>query len=156
MVRRRRIGDEALAPSGHGAGTIELGRRRGEVVRRSTGVRVPFYRVRRGRGGREWRAAAVIGAFMAAVTRVMGGELRLIEVGGVKGGDRCSSMAWKKGASMAQRRRERRRRRYRLSEGGRKGKRGHGLPGCSRPKRLDGPTGHWANWAESLRKFLFE
>jgi hypothetical protein len=55
-ARRRRTGDEASTPSSHGAGTIEEGRRRGEVVWCSTGVRVPFYRVRRGRaagnGGR--------------------------------------------------------------------------------------------------------
>jgi hypothetical protein len=31
-----------------------------------------------------------------------------------------------------------------------------GLPGCSGPKRLDGPAGPWADWAESFRKFLFE
>jgi hypothetical protein len=57
MARRRRTGDEALAPSGHDAGTIEEGRRRGEGVRCSTEVRVPFYRVGReagavGNGGR--------------------------------------------------------------------------------------------------------
>jgi hypothetical protein len=51
-ARRRRTGDEALAPSGHGAGTIEEGRRQGEGVRCSTGVRVPFYGV-----GREVGAA---------------------------------------------------------------------------------------------------
>jgi hypothetical protein len=96
-ARRRRTGDEASTPSSHGAGTIEEGRRRGEVVWCSTGVRVPFYRVRRGAGGREWRAAAVIGAFMAAIIGVKGGELWSIEEGGVKGGDRCSSMARKKG-----------------------------------------------------------
>jgi hypothetical protein len=33
---------------------------------------VPFYRVER-EGGQEWQAAAVIGAFMAAVTRSEGG-----------------------------------------------------------------------------------
>jgi hypothetical protein len=49
-VRWRRTGDEASAPSGHGAGTIEEGRRRGEGMRCSTGVRVPFYRVGRGAG----------------------------------------------------------------------------------------------------------
>jgi hypothetical protein len=57
-ARRRRTGDEVLAPGDHGAGTIEEGRRRGEGVRCSTGVRVPFYRVRReagvaGNGGRQ-------------------------------------------------------------------------------------------------------
>jgi hypothetical protein len=60
-ARRRRIGDEASAPSGHGARMIEEGRRQGEVVRCSTAVRVPFYMVGRGWGGREWRAAVVIG-----------------------------------------------------------------------------------------------
>jgi hypothetical protein len=49
-TRRRRTGNEASAPSGHGAGTIEEGRRRGEVVRCSTRVRVPFYRVGRAVG----------------------------------------------------------------------------------------------------------
>jgi hypothetical protein len=49
-ARRRHTTDEASAPSGHGAGTIEEGRRRGEVVRCSTGVRVPFYMVGRGAG----------------------------------------------------------------------------------------------------------
>jgi hypothetical protein len=49
-ARRQHTGDEASAPSGHGAGTIEEGRRQGEVVRCSTGVRVPFYRVGRGGG----------------------------------------------------------------------------------------------------------
>jgi hypothetical protein len=58
-ARRRRTGDEASAPSGHGTGTVEEGRKRGEGVRGSTGVRVPFYRVGReagaaGNGGR-WR-----------------------------------------------------------------------------------------------------
>jgi hypothetical protein len=59
MARRRHTGDEASAPSSHGAGTIEEGRRRGEGVRCSTGVRVPFYRVGREagvarNGGQRW------------------------------------------------------------------------------------------------------
>jgi hypothetical protein len=49
-TRRRRTSDDASAPSGHGAGMIEEGWRRGEGVRCSTGVRVPFYRVGRGAG----------------------------------------------------------------------------------------------------------
>jgi hypothetical protein len=67
-VRRWHIGGGASTPSGHGAGTIEEGRRRGEGVRCSTGVWVPFYRVRWEAG-----AAAVIGAFMATVIRSEGG-----------------------------------------------------------------------------------
>jgi hypothetical protein len=42
------MGDEATAPSGHDTCSIEEGRRRGEGVRCSTVVRVPFYRVGRG------------------------------------------------------------------------------------------------------------
>jgi hypothetical protein len=49
-ARRRRTDDEASALGSHVAGMIEEGRRRGEVVRCSTGVRVPFYRVGRGAG----------------------------------------------------------------------------------------------------------
>jgi hypothetical protein len=50
MVRRWCTGDGASAPSDHGAGTIEEGRSRGEGVRCSTGVWVPFYRVGREAG----------------------------------------------------------------------------------------------------------
>jgi hypothetical protein len=58
-----------------------------------------------GGGGQEWRAAVIIGAFMAAITGVKWRELL--------GGDRCSSMARKKegAASMAWRRWRRKRRR---------------------------------------------
>jgi hypothetical protein len=51
MVSRWRTGGGASAPSGYGASANEGGRR-GEGVRCSTGVWVPFYRV-----GREARAA---------------------------------------------------------------------------------------------------
>jgi hypothetical protein len=61
-VRRRRTGDEASAPSDHGTGMIDEGRRRGEGVRFSTGVRLPFYMVGRlagwpgmAGGGGNWR-----------------------------------------------------------------------------------------------------
>jgi hypothetical protein len=97
-ARRRRTDDEASAPSSHGAGMIEEGRRRGEGVRFSTGVRLPFYRVGRGAGrpgmvggGGNWRLHGYHNRSEE------GGRLRPIEEGGVKGGgDRCSSMARKK------------------------------------------------------------
>jgi hypothetical protein len=50
MARRRRTDGGALVPSGHGAGAIEEGRRRGEGVRCPTGVWGSFYRVRREAG----------------------------------------------------------------------------------------------------------
>jgi hypothetical protein len=148
---RRRTGDEALAPSDHGAGTIEEGRRRGEVVRCSTGVRVPFYRVGKGAGrpgmaggGGNWRlhGCHYWNEGGVSYSRLKRGELRVgrpLRLHGME----------ERGASMARRWRERRRRHCRLGEGGRKGKGGHGLPGCSGPKRPDGPAGHWADWAKS-------
>jgi hypothetical protein len=45
-ARRRRTNSGASVPSGHGAGAIEEGRRRGEGVRCFTGVWGSFYRVR--------------------------------------------------------------------------------------------------------------
>jgi hypothetical protein len=58
-VAMRRTGDEALATSSHGAGTIEEGRRGGEGVTCSIRVRVPFYRVGReagaARNGGRWQ-----------------------------------------------------------------------------------------------------
>jgi hypothetical protein len=59
MARRWHTGDGALTLSGYGAGVIEDERRRGEGVRCSTRVSVPFYRLGReagavGNGGR-WR-----------------------------------------------------------------------------------------------------
>jgi hypothetical protein len=53
MVRRWRTGSGASATSGHGVSMIEEGRRRGEGVRCSTGVWVPFYRVGREAGAAE-------------------------------------------------------------------------------------------------------
>jgi hypothetical protein len=44
-ARRRRTDSGASVPSGHGAGAIEEGRRRGEGVRCFTGVWGSFYRV---------------------------------------------------------------------------------------------------------------
>jgi hypothetical protein len=82
-TRRRRTGDKASFPSSHGAGTIEEGRRRGEVVRCSTGVRVPFYRVGRG-AGRPGMAGGG-GNWCLHGYRYWseeGGELWLIEEGG--------------------------------------------------------------------------
>jgi hypothetical protein len=56
---------------------------------------VPFYRVER-EGGQEWQAAAVIGAFMAAVTRSEGGgnygRLKMGELLG--GGGATVGAAW--------------------------------------------------------------
>jgi hypothetical protein len=49
-ARRRRTDGGASVPSGHGAGVIEEGRRRGEGVRCSTGVWGSFYRVGREAG----------------------------------------------------------------------------------------------------------
>jgi hypothetical protein len=49
-ARRWCTGGGASAPNGHGAVTIEEGRRRGEGVSCSTGVWVPFYRVGREAG----------------------------------------------------------------------------------------------------------
>jgi hypothetical protein len=59
MARRWRTDGGASVPSGHGAGAIEEGRRRGEGVRCSTRVWGSFYRVRReagaaGNRGRRW------------------------------------------------------------------------------------------------------
>jgi hypothetical protein len=56
-VSKWRTGGGASAPSGHGAGTIEEGRRQGEGVRCSTGVWEPFYRVgsQAGAGGSSGR-----------------------------------------------------------------------------------------------------
>jgi hypothetical protein len=85
-ARRWHNGGGVSAPSGHGTGTIEEGRRRGEGVWYSTRVWVPFYTV----GGRRGRAAAVIGAFMAAVTGSegggAGGNYDRLKRGGVIGG----------------------------------------------------------------------
>jgi hypothetical protein len=55
----------------------------------------------------------VIGAFMATITGVKRGELRLIEEGGVRGGVAAPWHGRRRAASMA------RRRRCRLGEGGR-------------------------------------
>jgi hypothetical protein len=120
-ARRRRTGDEASAPSAHGVGTVDEGRRRGEGVRCSTGVRVPFYRVGRGAGrpgmaggGGNW---CLHGCRYRSEGGVSYGRLkrgRPLQLHGAEGG----------AASMARRRRERRRRRCRLGEGGRKGKGG--------------------------------
>jgi hypothetical protein len=149
-VRRRRTGNEVSAPSSHGAGTIEEGRRRGEGVWCSTGVRVPFYRVGRGAGrpgmasgGGNWRlhGCHYRSEGGASYSQLKRGELRgrPLQLHGTEEGG---------AASMARRRRERRRRRCRPGEGGRKGKGGHGLagrlglPGCSGPKRSDRPAGH--------------
>jgi hypothetical protein len=61
-ARRQRTDNEGSAPSGHSVGTIMEGRRRGEGVRCSTRVRVPFFMVGRGAGrpgmaggGDNWR-----------------------------------------------------------------------------------------------------
>jgi hypothetical protein len=55
MVRRQRTDDGASVPSGHGAGLIEEGRRRGEGVRCCTGVWGSFYGFGREAGAAENR-----------------------------------------------------------------------------------------------------
>jgi hypothetical protein len=55
---------------------------------------VPFYRVER-EGGQEWQAAAVIGAFMAAVTRSEGGgNYGRLKMGELLGGGATVGAAW--------------------------------------------------------------
>jgi hypothetical protein len=113
----------AVAPGHDGLprGWRREGRDTAQPGDRSLEYRYPFIGSGGGRGGREWRAAVVIGAFMAAVTGVKGGA----SYGRLKGGQPLQLHGAEGGAaSMARRRRERRRRRCRLSEGGRKGKGG--------------------------------
>jgi hypothetical protein len=67
------------------------------------------------------------------------------------GSDRCGSMAWEKEevASMAWLRGRRKRRRS--AGAARRKKAGW----AAWAERLDGPAGHWADWAESEGKILF-
>jgi hypothetical protein len=72
MTRRRRTGDKTSALIGHGASTIEEGRRRGEGGGAPPECGYPFIGSIGRRGSRKWRVAAVIGAFMATITGVKG------------------------------------------------------------------------------------
>jgi hypothetical protein len=105
---------------------------------------VPFYRVER-EGGQEWQAAAVIGAFMAAVTRSEGGgNYGRLKMGELLGGQPLGLHGTGEGGGgvhgVAAREEE-----AALSQ---RGKGGRKAGWAAWAERLNRPVGGWADWAK--------